>query len=257
MTLIVTTISDLGILQASDSNLTTVGGAPAGIGRKVFLLPFCRGALSLAGSYSISGVRMDAWMPRVIAAYASSPPRTLEGFARHLRTRLDIEQDRGSTRLLLHVAGYAHDARGSHPEMWFVRNVQSIHPITGEYEGITDQFVISEDFWTRDYPAACATGQAPGGSLAQQYFNGLAAGRISYNALSQTLHAYLQFIWSDRLALGWAFRQPRNISELALFMKLELTMVATLFKVSDYPTPYVGGRPQVKAIRPPSDAVRL
>lgn len=107
MTLIVTSISNLGIIQASDSNLT-VGGGGTMAGPKVFSLGFTPAALSLAGTYSVGGVPMDVWMPQCIADYGAMPGATLEGFADYLGRRLtneitDAERNNGS---LIHIAGY-------------------------------------------------------------------------------------------------------------------------------------------------------
>src|SRR5260370_20344144 len=90
MTLIATHISKYGIVQASDSNLTA-GLRLAGPGKKVFDLSFGRGALAVAGSYSVSGREMDAWMSDCIQDYGRGANPTLPGFAEHLRARLSSE----------------------------------------------------------------------------------------------------------------------------------------------------------------------
>jgi hypothetical protein len=255
MTLIVTTISSLGILQASDSNLTYV--TPAGLtmggsGKKVFSLGFCPGALALAGTYSLNGVAMDTWMERAIGEYGSSSSATLEGFARDLAARLTTEGEAGKTSLLLHIAGYAKDAAGTHPELWFVRNFDGIDGITGEYTGRSDTFAASEDFWTRDYPADCELGDVSSPSYFRRYFNGLPDGRISYLDLFETLQAFLHRVWDEP---AWEFREPQDISELASFMRLELNVMGTLFEISNYSAPLIGGEAQIEIIDRPSDAV--
>ena len=145
MTLIVTVIGSLGILQVSDSNLTSRDSAgldrPFGTGKKVYELGFCPGALALAGSYGIQGTPMDSWMPNAINDYAANalPSPHLEGFARYLGDRLTAEGTPGKTRLLIHIAGYAYagDARRSYPEMWFVRNAEGINDVTATTTGLT------------------------------------------------------------------------------------------------------------------------
>jgi hypothetical protein len=52
VTLIATVICDHGIIQASDSNLTSSPGLVA-TGPKVFKLGFVNAALALAGSYAV------------------------------------------------------------------------------------------------------------------------------------------------------------------------------------------------------------
>jgi hypothetical protein len=142
MTLIVTNISRLGILQASDSNLTNDRTGHVAEGRKVFPLGFCSGALALAGSYQVADQSMDVWMPAAIADYIISANPSLEGFARYLKSRLDNEAD-ANTGLLLHIAGYAGNDNDVHPEMWFVRNYSQIDEEDGSYKGRTDEFLIS------------------------------------------------------------------------------------------------------------------
>jgi len=253
VTLIVTTITEMGILQASNSNLTSQRGGRGSTGKKVFGLGFCSGALALSGSCAVGKTRMDAWMLSAIAAYATTPSPTLAGFAEHLRGRLTAE-GAGRTDLLVHVAGYVTDGASEHPEMWFVRNFGGIDGMTGEYTDRRDQFVASEDFWSRDYANALAAGHLPGGSFRQWYFNGFPSGRISYNALRQTLLQFFEGIWRHP---DWSFRPPTDLGELALFMRLELNVIATLFEVSDYSAPYIGGEPQVEAIPAPANATPL
>lgn len=251
MTLIVTTISDLGILQASDSNLTDKVGRPAGKGKKVFPLGFCAGALALAGSYDVGGEDMSTWMPNAIADYAASTSPTLEGLARYFEGRLNAECD-DETGLLLHIAGYVPDGTGSHAEMWFVRNYSGMENSGGSYIGMSDTFDVSEDFWGRDYPTALAVGHQPGESFRLLYFNGLPDARISYHALDATLWAFFRQVWA---VPEWEFRPPRTIDELAALMRLELSVISALFEISDYSAPYVGGHSQIEIVPRPTGAV--
>ena len=103
MTLIVTVIGNLGIVQASDSNITfpdSAGRDSLGTGTKVYPLGFCLGALALAGDYGIQGTPMDSWMPNAINDYAADPSPNLEGFARYLGERLTADGTPGKTGLL-------------------------------------------------------------------------------------------------------------------------------------------------------------
>jgi hypothetical protein len=88
MTLIATVISNLGIIQASDSNLTRSRG-PVGTGLKAFRLGFADGALALAGAYSVGTESMDNWLPACITSYSASATPSLRGFASHLAARLE------------------------------------------------------------------------------------------------------------------------------------------------------------------------
>jgi hypothetical protein len=247
VTLIITTISNLGIVQASDSNLTA-GSKFAGEGTKLFRLDFCSGAIALAGSYDIAGEPMSAWMPAAIADYAGMSFPTLGGFARYLEDRLDNEAG-PDTGVLAHIAGYVVEGATSHPEMWFVRNYSGISDVDGAYTGRTDTFAISEDFWRRDYMDSGGASRTTGAPYRCRYFNGLPDGRISYNVLQQMLWSFFNFIWSNP---EWQFRQPKTLKELGDIVSLELQIVSKLFEQSDYSAPYVGGAVQLELCPPPT-----
>src|SRR6266704_3330599 len=231
MTLIATVISNHGIIQASDSNLTSSSGS-VGAGPKVFRLGFADGALALAGAYAVGTERMDNWLPACIASYSASAAPSLSGFANHLAAQLESSPTPGKARLF-HIAGYAHGAGGVHPEFYFVRNIQDINVTTGAYEGVTSNYQVTEDFWTRDYLQAPAGMFVAGGS--QRYFNGYPSGRIAYLGAMRKLQEFYEQVWHKP---SWKFRRPASLDELAAFVRLELETINTLFTSSDYPTPY-------------------
>ena len=66
MTLIVTHIDKLGIIHASDSNLTSSDDKLAGEGKKVFSIPKLNAGISIAGSYGVGNETMDIWLPKFI-----------------------------------------------------------------------------------------------------------------------------------------------------------------------------------------------
>jgi hypothetical protein len=253
MTLIVTVISNCGIIQAADSNLSTDSGE-AGSGKKVFHLGFADAVLAVAGAYSVGGQSMEAWMPACIDAYAASDQPTLAGFADYLGHRLgdaatNEERNSGS---LIHIAGYVVQDSGAHPEFFFVRNIEHIDR-TGEYVGRSPEYNVTEDFWNRDYPKRDTREALASGGL-QRYFNGYPPGRIAYLGFSAELHKFLQRVWHHP---GWGFRQPRSIEELASIVDLEIRAIGAMFTCSDYPAPYIGGKPQIVRIPPPPNAVAL
>jgi len=250
MTLIATVISKYGIIQASDSNLTSPG-QPVGAGPKVFRLGFTDAAISLAGAYAVGTESMDSWLPACIASYTTSAMPSLSGFANHLAIELQSSPTANEARLF-HIAGYVNDASGIHPEFYFVRNIQDISARTGAYEGITSNYQVTEDFWTRDYSQAPANMFAAGGT--QRYFNGFPSGRIAYLGAMQKLKEFYEQVWREP---SWKFRPPESLDELAAFVRLELETINTLFVSSDYPTPYIGGVIQIEKIPAPSGALRL
>ena len=173
----------------------------------------------------------DNWLPACIASYSASPAPSLSGFANHLASQLESSSTPDKARLF-HIAGYVDDANGVHPEFYFVRNIQGINASTGDYEGVTSKYQVTEDFWTRDYPHAPAGMFAAGGS--QRYFNGLPSGRIAYLGAMQKLQEFYEQVWREP---NWKFRRPVSLDELAAFVQLELETINTLFTSSDYPTP--------------------
>jgi hypothetical protein len=250
MTLIATVICNEGVIQASDSNLTSSRG-PVRSGPKVFKLGFVDGALALAGAYTVGTERMDTWLRACIASYSASAAPTLSGFANHLAAELESSPTPRKARLF-HIAGYVNDASGVHPEFYFVRNIQGINTRTGAYEGVTSNYQVTEDFWTRDYPRAPAHMFAAGGS--QRYFNGYPSGRIAYLGAMQKLQEFYEQVWREP---SWKFRRPGSLDELAAFIQLELETINALFASSDYPSPYIGGVIQIEKIPAPSGAMSL
>ncbi len=245
MTLIATVISKHGIIQASDSNLTSRRG-PVGSGPKVFRLGFAEGALALAGAYAVGTERMDRWLPACIASYSAYATPSLSGFANHLAAQLGASPTAGKLRLF-HIAGYVEEAGGAHPEFYFVRNVQDINTLTGAYEGVTSNYEVTEDFWTGDYRRMPAGMFAAGGF--RRYFNGYPPGRIAYLGATRMLQEFYGHVWREP---SWKFRGPTSLDELAAFVRLELETINTLFASSDYPTPYIGGDIQIEKIPVPS-----
>jgi hypothetical protein len=107
MTLITTIVSNYGLIQASDSNITRSDSTEAKPGQKVFRLGFADAALSLAGTYRVGSQRMDEWMPNCISEYAATTQPSLEGFAQHLRGRLDegLTDRQRADATLIHIVG--------------------------------------------------------------------------------------------------------------------------------------------------------
>jgi hypothetical protein len=252
MTLIATVVSNLGIIQASDSNLTDSSGSVEE-GPKVFRLGFAEGALALAGSYAVGAEPMDTWMPACIASYSGSAATpSLSEFADYLARQLESSPTADELRLF-HLAGYVSDADGTHPEFHFVRNARDINETTGAYEGVSSNYQVSEHFWGRDYPPQAKAGGFAAGNF-QRYFNGYPAGRIAYLGATRMLQLFYERVWNEP---SWNFRRPASLDELAAFVQLELETINTLFASSDYPSPYIGGTIQIEQIPPPRGAVTL
>lgn len=253
MTLILTHLSKFGIIHASDSNLTSDANAPVGQGQKVFKVPFPNAGLSIAGAYSVAGKPMDAWMTGFIGSQASDGVGSISTFAQELKNRLEAEMgsDEKQSGSMVHVAGYVEKDGFQHPEFYFVRNVYGIRESTGEYFDVRDQFAISEDFWNRDCPKSNAMAAFQSGAY-QIYINGFASGRVGYVMLQDRMNSFFKEIWDQP---QWRFRPPHSLAETVLFVKLYMNVVETLFQVSDYSAPFIGGGCQIHEIPQPTNTV--
>ncbi|MCC6612715.1 MAG: hypothetical protein IT320_04505 [Anaerolineae bacterium] len=250
MTIILTQINKYGIVHGSDSNLTTDEGS-AGMGKKVFQIPYLNAGLSTAGVYSVDGEPMDHWMLRFIAIQKSAVNPSLVNFAYDLKDALQSqmtskEKEFGS---LIHIAGYVTENERAHPEFWLVTNIPGFDHGTGEYSSSKDEFAATEDFWHRD----CAKNNSQiafesGGY--QLYINGFASGRISYLVLQNELHQLFKHIWQNP---SWKFRSPQTVEETEAFLRLYIQCVNTLFLCSDYRAPYIGGHIQTYCIPAPEN----
>jgi hypothetical protein len=252
MTLISTFIGPYGIIQAADSNLT--GGGGTSEGKKLFPVGLGQAVLAVSGTYVVGTDRMDTWIPKVVGAYSQDSNPSLEGFAHFLGERLavDATDAQKTAGTMIHIAGYAPEGNGkSHPEMWFVRNVESINPTTGDYEGRSDNFQVTEDFWSRDRRHLTRPAQ---GAWGQRYFNGFPPGRISFFQLTTMLDSFFHQIWTQP---GWEFRQPNSLDELAELVAIQMETIAALFRISDYNFPYIGGPIQIEKIQAPINVAPL
>jgi hypothetical protein len=248
MSLIVTHISSHGIIHATDSNVTSCG-LPAGEARKVFKLPFLDAGLTVAGSYSVGGERMDDWLTKFVQVQQQANCASLKQFATTLSQALEqqMTQKEKAGGSMIHIAGYVPDADGSHPEFWFVRNIYSMDRRTGEYGDFKDTFQVTEDLWNRDWQCYKLGDLFRRGGY-QLYTNGYTSGRISYWILQDYMAAFFAQIWQNP---AWRFRPPTSLEESRLLVDLYIRAVGVLFRISDYSAPFIGGSPQTYAIAEP------
>jgi hypothetical protein len=240
VTLILTYVSGAGIIQAADSAISAEDLQNAGTGRKVFPIPYLRAGLSLAGSYTVDDEGMDTWMPRFISEYAADPSPSLGGFAEQLRARLQSQMTPGERRgaCFYHIAGYVDDKDGHHPAFYYVGNATRINERTGAYEGIGPTFHVREDLWTRDCSDPEIRAALAEGRWSWRYFNGFPPGRIAYLGLTQVLGQAYGTIWGNP---EWKFRPPGSLDELAALVELDFSIIATMFRMSEYPGRIIGG----------------
>ncbi|MGA9040378.1 MAG: hypothetical protein WB421_07575 [Terriglobales bacterium] len=197
---------------------------------------------------------MDAWMKDFIGTQAANGVPQLAVFADALGASLEAQMlpDEKEAGSMIHIAGYVEAAGWQHPEFYFVRNIEGIDPATGEYSNTRDQFVVSEDFWTRDCPRSNLMSAFQSGAY-QVYVNGFASGRIGYLALQKPINDFFAAIWAEQ---RWKFRSPQSLSEAVRFVRLYMSIIDTLFQSSNYPAPFVGGDTQIHEIPQPTNAVK-
>lgn len=254
MTLILTQLSRYGIIHASDSNLSNVRGELVGIGKKVFQIHHLNAGLSLAGSYTVNNIPMNRWMEDFILEDMRIEDSSFKNFAERLKDRLENEMtiSEKSMGLMIHIAGYTEINGIYHPEFWFVRNVHGIDNRTGEYTNINDKFNATEDFWTRDCPKNNLL-EAFNKGMYQMYGNGFASGRIGFFMLQKTLNNFFLQIWSNT---NWHFTPPKSLNQMEALIKLYIKIIGTLFEISDYPGPLIGGDIQTYTIPQPDNFVQ-
>jgi len=253
MSLILTHIDRYGIIHGSDSNVSTRSGRQAGQGRKTFPVQHLDAGLTVAGSYSVGNKRMDSWMDGFIQSHADSGNTSLANFAEALRNELQRQMlpDEKADGSMIHIAGYVEQGGESHPEFYFVTNVHRIDPVTGEYNDIDENFGVSEDFWNRDCPKFNLLQEFQRG-VGQIYINGFASGRISFLALQRNMTHFFRGIWGNPT---WNFRPPHSLDENRLLIEMYIRIIGTLFEISDYSAPFIGGDPRTYAIpQPPNIA---
>lgn len=249
MTLIITQISKHGIIHASDSHLSDQEGKTVGTGRKCFKITKLNGGVTVAGSFNVGTNRLDTWMENFINKTSS---QSLESFAEELRSSLEKEmtpeQKSGS---LLHIAGYEKRDDKYHPEFWFVRNIYKMEPNTGEYSDIRNEFIKTEDFWGRDNLKVVGTlfkVFQSNDQIFQLYINGFTPGRIGYNIIQHELPQFFNRLWANK---EWKFRAPKNIDEAKLLVNNYMSLINTIFILSDYPGQIIGGDVQMEIIKQP------
>jgi hypothetical protein len=251
MTLILTHISKHGIVHASDSNLTGSDDSPAGAGKKTFEIKHLNAGLTTAGCYTVGDVPMNLWMDKFIKDQTDAGVSSLSGFAHDLADALQTQMlpEEKACGSMVHIAGYVEAQTESHPEFWFVRNVTGVDESTGEYTGTSPDFRVTEDFWTRDCPNNKLMEKFQAGA-ARIYVNGFASGRIGFFNLQRTMDLFLSGIWN---ITAWRFRPPRSIEEAKLLVELNIQVIGTLFKLSDYHAPFIGGDTQTYLIPAPAN----
>lgn len=250
MTLLATNMCYHGIVLASDSNLTDRSGQLDSMGPKTFPIPHLNAGVSIAGLYSVDGVCMDTWMPNFIELTQTTECNTLADFAQRLRDSFQAGMASGPPELMFaHIAGYATDRNGYHPEFHFVRNTLGMEE-NGEYLPPQPTFLPpSEDFYSRD----CRHRNSPTGFIndgqLQFYTNGFPSGRITYVEATRHIGSFLQGVWGTP---ALCLRHPQTLTEVEGYVRLQMAVIHELFAMSGRTE--IGGDIQTLAIAPPDSS---
>jgi hypothetical protein len=250
MSIIASYITKFGIIQASDSNLTSDKGN-TGFGQKVFPIPHLNATLAYTGVYSIENKPLDVWMNEFIAG-AFFTVSSIEEFVKELCDQMsrNMVDDELSTITIVHIAGYHQVDGTSHCEHWHISN--SGLNEDGTYTRISEHFRYSNDFNSRlnkeDLEFLKSFDKESTGH--QWYINGYPPGRMSAHALKQVIDRGLAYIWNNK---EWEFHPPKNIFEFSNIVKLYFHAVSTVFQMSDYKAMYVGGETQTYLIPAPQN----
>jgi len=193
----------------------------------------------------------NGWMFGVRRAIADYGHDKRPGCAEYLRARLETEMTSAekARSCLFHIAGFVREPSGDHhPEFYFVRNITAIDTTTGAYLGAGPDFYVSEDFWERDCKTPSARAALAAGSFANVYLNGYPDGRVAYWGLNRQFNSFLTAVWSQP---SWKFSPPKTLDEIGLVLELLLNAIGTLFKISNYRAPYIGGHVQTLQLKWP------
>ena len=241
MTIIVTHISQLGIVHSADSNLTDSEGLQAGTGQKLFKIPHLGSALTIAGNYSVDNTLMDRWMTSFILNDASE---SINMFVDSLRDTINrmATIDEKQCGYFIHLAGYAHSMHANHPEFYYITNYH-IDSQTGAYSVLDATLHSREDFWSRHSSPSMSSLFSRGKGYI--YCNGYPSGRQAYFELLKRMSRYRASVWSIS---HWNFRPPQDIEEEAAYLKNDMEHIKLLFLYSNYMTPYIGGDIEIHPI---------
>lgn len=193
---------------------------------------------------------MDEWILQSIREYERHKAGSLFGYSEWIRGRLEIEMtaEEKSYGSLLHIAGMVDDQDGPHPVLYFVRNIVDIDSETGEYLGMGNHFLISEDFWSRDCASPEDRRDFRSGRFYMLYINGYPSGRIAYLKLSNYLRQYFSDVWRDPQS---GFRPPITLAEVGMLVEQHLAMICAMFRISGISDPAIGGPVQTLLVPNP------
>lgn len=254
MTLIISHINKHGIIQMSDSNLSTREGT-AGFGQKVFPIPHLNASVAYTGAFWVGDDQLDVWLNRFIDGSRFALLKNIKEFGDQLVERLNTDMTASAKEvpIILHVAGYDTVAGMSHATHMHISNCSLAED--GHYGQVRDRFVLNSDFDSatskKDRDLLMQWDTAEGGySL---FANGHREGRGAFLLIEGHITPILFTIWSMQGKDNWPFRWPQSLFETASILKHYFELVCHLYKMSSLPALYVGGEIQTHLIPAPQN----
>ena len=257
MTLLLTEMTDKGVIFAADRNLSwfdTRSGKIKGLAyrrKKILGIEHLAAAIGYFGNAHVGRdkILMDEWLEGFIRDNFDC--ETLEQFAYRLKDGLEanLTHEQKQRMLGLHLAGYTEQEGLKLPTFWFVRNIQGMRgPF---YVGVNEEFTVSEDFLQRDVRFVRPNLlheylRTHGGRV---YRNGTLA---PYVAIAGHIYSLFRTIWA--LREEWdleEFQPPSTLEEYAALSRFHIELTARIYELfSKTETPPIGGGVDVITISP-------
>lgn len=249
MTLIVSHISKQGIIQLSDSNLSTRIGT-AGFGQKIFPVPYLNASVAFTGPYWVKNQRVDQWLNEVIDGSRLSSIRTIKEFVENLVVRLN--QDMTTTEkeepTILHIAGFEIKDFKSYAKHFHISNCSLKEG--GSYGDVRETFGYQEDFNSENSQHRAGLNIAEGVNSPLIFANGEREGRTAFMTIWTHWTPLLGAFW---VSADFKFRSPDSLFETGSVLKHYLEFVCHMYKMSEHEALYVGGEIQSHYILSPQD----
>lgn len=257
MTLLLTEITDKGIVFAADRNLSWFDQASGKIGglahrrKKILGIESLSAAIGYFGNAHVGREKtlMDDWLEGFITSHSDCT--SLEQLAHRLKIALETSlTPEQKTRMLgLHLAGYTERETLRLPTFWFVTNICGMRgPF---YEGVRETFSVSEDFLERDvrFVKPNLLGEYLQSHGARIYRNGTLA---PYVAIAGHIHSLFRTIWA--LRHEWdlkEFQPPADLDEYAVLSRFHIELTARIYDLfSKSKARPIGGGVDVITIAP-------
>lgn len=199
--------------------------------------------MCIAGAYTVNGMMLDIWLPDFITKNEGNY-NSLKEFTELLKKEFEgsMKPEEKARLSIAHIAGYVN----GHPEMWRLSNTTL--SINGTYDSGHSCFHCSEDLWGRDWEKYNLEKLFGSKGLNYQiYVNSSSEGRAAFNMAREYLDTYFSTMFLSK----YKFRYPVNLEEHGLLVETYISVINTMYKISDYEPKEIGGKIQLFFINKP------